>query len=251
MQQPADSASLLPRYLNILDERGLYSSSGNFRHYTGYLFDGVPLLGKRFIDVGGGNGIYSFFAHASGAAEAICLEPEGDGSTSGVSGQFREIKEALGNSPTIRLESNTLGGFERENGSLDVILLNNSINHLDEDACIVLHKDPAARKRYLQELSRLSDWCAPGGKLVVTDCSRYNFFALLGVENPVIPGIEWEKHQSPQFWAGLLAEIGFRNPRIRWSSFNRLRGVGRAFLGNPVAAYFLASHFCLTMDKPS
>jgi hypothetical protein len=63
------------------------------------------------------------------------------------------------------------------------------------------------------------------------------------------PHIEWEKHQAPGVWVRLLEEVGFAQPRLRWSSFNRLRGTGRALLGNPVAAYFLTSHFCLQMRK--
>ena len=57
--------------------------------------------------------------------------------------------------------------------------------------------------------------------------------------------------QAPEVWAGLLTEAGFSSPRIRWSSFYQFRRPGRLLLGNRLAAYFLQSHFCLTMVKTS
>ncbi len=66
-----------------------------------------------------------------------------------------------------------------------------------------------------------------GTKLIVCDCSRYNFFALLKIRNPFSPTIEWHKHQSPELWAKLLKEAGFINPKIRWSSFNTLGKLGK------------------------
>ena len=80
-------------------------------------------------------------------------------------------------------------------------------------------------------------------------CSRRNFFALVGIRNPVAPDIEWHKHQAPEVWAELLGGAGFSKPRTRWSSFYQLRRPGRSLLGHRLAAYFLQSHFCLTMEK--
>lgn len=77
----------------------------------------------------------------------------------------------------------------------------------------------------------------------------YLFDSAIGMKNPVQPSVEWNKHQASEVWVNLLEEVGFTEPRVRWSSFNHLRGLGRAFLGNPGAAYFFTSHFCLQMRK--
>jgi SAM-dependent methyltransferase len=237
------------RFFSLVGERGLYSSPGNLRFYGRYLFDGIPLDGRAVLDVGGGTGIYTFYAAAAGARRAVCLEPEAAGATSGVTARFRDVFEALGRPEGVSLAPQTLEDFDPTQGPFDVVLLNNSVNHLDEEACVRLPGDPEARARYGRCFARLRGLLAPGGHLILTDCSNGNVFPRLGLTNPLLPMIEWPKHQSPEVWAGLLREAGFTDPRISWSSFNRLRAPGRLLLGNRVAAYFLTSHFRLAMRR--
>jgi hypothetical protein len=87
----------------------------------------------------------------------------------------------------------------------------------------------------------------PGAKLVASDISCDSLFARLPLKNPLEPTIEWEKHQTPEKWAALLEDAGFRDPWIRWNSLNTLRRPGRIVLGNRVGAWLLGSGFCLTM----
>jgi len=237
------------RFEALVAERGLYSSPGNLHFYGRYLFDGVPLAGASVLDVGGGTGVYTFYAATAGARRAVCLEPEARGATAGVGERFREVWDALGRPEGVCLEPATLEEFENRDGLFDVILLNNSVNHLDEEACVRLPDDESARERFRRQFARLHALAAPGARLIVTDCSNRNVFHRLGLRNPLLPMIEWEKHQPPEVWAGLLAEAGFTDPRIRWSSFNRLREPGRILLGNRVAAYCLTSHFRLVMRR--
>ncbi len=77
----------------------------------------------------------------------------------------------------------------------------------------------------------------------------YNFFALLKIRNPFAPKIEWHKHQAPEVWAKMLDCVGFVNPIVRWSSFNRFGSLGRVLIGNKLMAYFLISHYCLSAVK--
>ena len=51
--------------------------------------------------------------------------------------------------------------------------------------------------------------------------------------------IEWHTHQEPETWASLLAAAGFRDPSVRWSSFNRFYALGKALTANRAAAFFL------------
>jgi hypothetical protein len=74
----------------------------------------------------------------------------------------------------------------------------------------------------------------PGAKLVASDISCDSLFARLPLKNPLEPTIEWEKHQTPEKWAALLEDAGFRDPWIRWNSLNTLRRPGRIVLGNRV-----------------
>jgi hypothetical protein len=45
------------RYFNIA-ERG--TARGNHRFYVNYLFDGIDFRGKTMLDIGGGDGMFSF-----------------------------------------------------------------------------------------------------------------------------------------------------------------------------------------------
>lgn len=239
---------LINEYLDVVATKGILSSyKTNLRFYLDYLFQDVSFVGKSMLDVGGGSGLYSFYGAIMGAKEVICLEPEVEGSTKGVSDKFKQLSAGLSLS-NVSLQPVRFQDFDAGDQTFDIILLHNSINHLDEEACIKLQYDDDARNRYKFIFQKLSKVAAPGAKLIIADCSRYNFFASLGIRNPFAPTIEWHKHQPPEFWSSILLNYGFMNPKVRWTSFSNLRRIGRLF-GNHFASYFLTSHFCLTMDR--
>lgn len=213
------------------------------------LFRGIDFRNKRVLDIGGGWGLLSFCASYRGAREVLCLEPEAEGSSAGVIETFHKLSKLL-ECDNVKLESVTFQAYEPGGSSFDIIILYNSINHLDEAACINLLKDDASKVIYKEIFLRLHSLLNTGGKLIICDCSRYNFFNLLKIRNPFGPTIEWHKHQSPEVWAGLSGDVGFVNHKVRWSSFNMLRNWGRVLIGNKLMAYFFNSHFCLTVDKP-
>ena len=242
----ADAAARMDAFFRLIEENG--RSPGNVRFHSRFLFDGVELRGARFLDVGAGDGTWSLYAAAAGAARVVALEPEGAGSTAGVRDDFAAGVERLGVGQ-VTLVPTTLQDYEPGDERFDVLLLNSAINHLDEEACMRLHHDAAARELYLGLLAKLAGLAAPGAALVGVDCSRRNLFARFG-KNPLTPTIEWEKHQTPELWAGLLSQVGFEHPRIRWHSFNTLRRPGALLLGNRVGAYLTTSVFCLSMQLP-
>lgn len=236
-------------YLDAVVKERLFPNQDRLRFHTDALFRGVDFRNKTVLDIGAGVGLFSFYAAARGARRVVCLEPEVDGSTPGVLEKIDRLKKVLGRH-NVEFSPITLQAFEPGAEKFDVVLLHNSINHLDENACINLLRDPKARAVYRELFGKLFALSNRGAKLIICDCSRYNFFALLGLRNPFVPTIEWHKHQAPQAWAELLAGAGFVNPGIRWRSFNRLGSLGRLLLANPLAAYFLESSFCLRMEKP-
>ena len=81
MTQPR---STVEDYFSTIFDMGFVTSKAWARRQLEDLFDGVDLSGKRMLDIGGGSGIYSFYAACAGAREVICLEPEAAGSMSGV-----------------------------------------------------------------------------------------------------------------------------------------------------------------------
>ena len=89
-----------------------------------------------------------------------------------------------------------------------------------------------------------------GGRFIAIDCSRYNAFDMLGLKNPFMPDIEWEKHQSPYQWRDMLLEVGFIEPEIRWTALNTLGAPGRLLMNNPVISFLTVSHFRVSVCKP-
>jgi glycosyltransferase involved in cell wall biosynthesis/SAM-dependent methyltransferase len=238
----------LRQYFPAMIEERLFPRKSNLIYYQRWLFDGVDFRGKRVLDIGAGSGLNGFYAACNGAREVLCIDPEADGSTAGGAERFTRLRRRLG-LDNIRMQPAFFQSFDAGGAKFDVILLHNSINHLDETACINLLSDPAARQSYRLVFEKLAALAQPGAQLILCDCTRYNFFASVGLRSPISPTIEWDKHQAPEVWAELLAEAGFASPRIRWSSFNLLGAPGRWLLGNRFAAYFLKSHFCLSVEK--
>lgn len=235
-------------YFDVMSRERPGVRAGNLRFGLERLFEGVQLGGARVLDIGAGAGHVSLYAAAMGAAEVVGLEPEGAGSGDEVTDSFRRLASLL-RAEDVRIEPVTLQDYDQAEARFDVLLLLASINHLDEDACIRLHRDREARARYLALLRKLATLASDGARLVVSDCSRHNLFPRVGVRNPIASTIEWHKHQSPRLWAELLGEAGFRDARIRWDSPNTLRTPGRVLLGNRIGAYMLTSVFTLTMTK--
>jgi SAM-dependent methyltransferase len=162
------------------------------------------------------------------------------------------IKDCVDTTLSASMRGTTVQDYLRgADRRFDVVMMANSINHLDEQSCIRLAEDPSARAAYLSLLKEVYAALAPGGYLVITDCSRSNFFNDIGLKSPLMKTIEWEKHQNPHTWDALLQEAGFEKGVIQWSAPNSLGEAGRAVLGHRAAAYFLLSHFRLVNRKPS
>lgn len=219
-----------------------------YKYYLEFLFQDVSFVGKSMLDIGGGSGKYSLYGACMGAKNVVLLEPELEGSANKPLDTFQRLssKFSVNNISALPV---SFQNFEPCNQTFDIILLHSSINHLDEEACINLKHSDDAINRYKAIFQKLSQIASPGAKLIICDCSRYNFFALLHLRNPFAPTIEWHKHQSPSLWSNMLQDFGFVNPKIRWTLPGLPKETGK-LIGNRFACYFLSSYFYLCMDKP-
>ncbi|MEO1030642.1 MAG: class I SAM-dependent methyltransferase [Bacteroidota bacterium] len=234
-------------YFELLEKRGVVYSAKRIEFYIKeQLFKGVNFKDKRALDIGGGSGLYSFYLALNGAKHAVVMEPEFDGSTSGVNEEFKEINKELGNLNNISLTTKVLEDLPEDTEKFDIILMQNSVNHINEEACVILKEDEAARKYYLDYFNLLVKFCNPGATLIMTDCSNRNFFYDYKIKNPFsvfTKSIEWEKHQSPKTWSELVSEVGFKHVKTTWTSPNVLGKLGQLLLGNKLVSYFTRSHF--------
>jgi SAM-dependent methyltransferase len=246
VSKPA-ATSKLGIFYDAALKSGQASSVENLSFFLENVLRGIDFAGKRVLDVGGGSGLLSFYAATQGANEVICIEPLLEGSSDHAYQQFLAIKERL---PNLKVDMvrETFQGFAA-NKPFDVVLFYNSINHLDENACIQLKKSEEARNAYDRIFGKLSWLCSENALLLICDVSSSNFFSWLGVKNPFFPAIEWQKHQPPELWIEMLRKHAFIKKRLYWRSINPLRQLGKLFLANRVASFFLNSHFCLTLEK--
>jgi len=235
------------RFLEIVTQHKLYGNPRNLNQYLDVLFGDLTFDNKRFLDIGGGTGVFTHYAAFRGAKEAVCMEPEFDGSTAGVSELFNKVTGVLGFEDISRLDTRLLQDFEGD--PFDLILSHNSINHLNEEDCENILVSKEARQNYIEIFKQLYQLTRPGGTLIVCDCGRKNLFGDLGITNPVMKTIEWEKHQEPRVWADLLEEAGFTLDSISWNTFNSLGKIGPLLLGYRIPSYLTLSHFRIVLHR--
>jgi 2-polyprenyl-3-methyl-5-hydroxy-6-metoxy-1,4-benzoquinol methylase len=223
-------------------------SMSRLEFYLDYLFEDIDLKGKTVLDVGGGDGTISFYAAANGARRVVCLEPASAGSTPGVIRQFETAASEL-KIDSVELQLLTFQDYQPGSERFDLVVLHNSINHLDESACERLTDDPAAVASYHVLLEKLASMVRPGGAVLMADCARRNALNLLGMPNPLSRSIEWHKHQQPELWDSLMRAHGFTLRTLRWTSPKSLGRLGRTFLGNRLVSFLTTSHFVAVFQK--
>lgn len=239
--------SKIDNFLSVMVSNDAYPSKENLSFKYDQIFGNIDFKGKNVLEIGGGHGVFCFYASIRGARWVVNLEPEGAGSKTGYIDKFNLLKDALGVN-NVELIASTFQDYNPMNRKFDIILLYNSINHLDEEACIELKKNSSSWDSYKSIFSKIHLISNYDAKIIIGDCSNKNLFPLLGLKNPIYKKIEWHKHQSPIVWTKLLKECGFCNPVISWTTFNSLGKLGKYLFGNKYISFFLISHFVLKMD---
>ena len=240
------------KFHRYVDENGLYSKRGYYslNHRCRQIFDHVcGLEGKTMLEIGAGEGLFSLWAVANGVKRVTLLEPEADGATKGVAGKFLKHQKALSiPDERLRLYTQTFQEYDGERESFDLILSYASINHIDEPACVNLHKSEIAYSTYKKYFEKIYDLMHPGGHFILSDAGCINLWNQIGMNSPFSPTIEWNKHQEPALWMQLLNEAGFSLVSLDWLRFYPLRKLG--FIGcNRLIAWATISQFIITMVK--
>ena len=240
------NSEALTRYYDVMKRSlGAYGIE-RVQHQMELQYENIDFGGLRVLDIGGGNGIHAFYAAASGAEEVVVIEPEEAGSTAGVTTQFEIWQQDLA-CHNVQLLKTTLQEYDPVGKTFDVIIIQDAINHIAEEACVNLLMDVQSRRIFEQAFLKIASLGHPGTVLHFSDCSSRNFFPTAGLTNPFDPGIEWEKHQPPGVWIAMLDQVGFEVIRRRWSTPTRLGKVGRLVARSGLFAYFFTSHFIVTM----
>ncbi|MBD3267799.1 hypothetical protein GF373_14105, partial [bacterium] len=189
----------LNSYFSVITNENIWLNKCSLKFYLDYLFHGVSFQDKHVLDIGAGVGLYSFYAACSGAKNVVALEPEAAGSQNRMIDTFHRLKEQL-NINHVHLFEETFQHHKGCEAEYDIVIMHNSINHLNESACMQLHTSSneglRARNLYLSFFEKLHKMMGSNSRLILADCSRYNLFRFLPMKNPFCHSIEWEKHQS-------------------------------------------------------
>ena len=238
----------LKTFVQVAVDQQVYPTSQRLKRYVQILFRDVDVSGARVLDIGGGDGRWSFAAWALGARAVTCLEPCDDGGNPEHQEVYEAMSRALMCADTVQRCPLTLQAFEPDE-AYDVVLMHASINHLDEQACSRLHNCPQARRTYTRILGRIWEICSPGAAVIIVDASRHNIAPQLGIRNPWASTIEWTKHQQPRVWAQALSWSGFRPDTVHWLAPTRLGPLGEHLMGNSLAAWLTTSLFRLRATR--
>ncbi|MBN1574131.1 MAG: class I SAM-dependent methyltransferase [Deltaproteobacteria bacterium] len=210
----------------------------------------IGFVDKEILDIGCGKGLASIYLALNGAKNVIGIEPMLEGSSENSLYTFeKNIKEMeLAN---CKAENATFQDFSAKPESFDIILSINSINHLNETLCAMIHNNEKAREYYLSQMKKAYGLIRPGGVFIIADCSCHNLFSQLskiGIRNPMAPSIDWSIHQSPKTWHKVLLSAGFSKSSHWWHVPYRLSGFER-LLSNPTAAWLTTSYFVIHAYK--
>jgi SAM-dependent methyltransferase len=220
-----------------------YRNGSRYRTRGEFLFNGVPLREKSVLEVGCGAGAWAIWAALHGAARVIGLEPEADGSRRHIRERLLENIETLGLQTKIVAVDGCLEELAETEAMFDVVVMFNVINHLDEAAVVVLDQDRKAFEKYVAVLKKLRAQMRAGGWIIVADCARRNFWNQIGLTSPLVPWIEWHKHQNPRTWVKVFAASGFRPFDLRWSPMQPLPRL----TSNWLAQYVTCSDFVMRL----
>lgn len=228
---PADPSVTPAERIRLMGQKmGLWSHGFDFARFAAQLFRDIDFRNKTMLEIGCGKGMLCLWAALHGA-HTMGLEPLAEGcyDSSECHQAFRSMAEQL-NLPQARILPVTVQAFDSPKNYFNVVLSVASINHLDEKSCIALAESAAAVREYQNIFRNIAAMMKLGGKLIIMDAARHNFFGDLGLRNPMSPNIEWFKHQQPESWARLLSECGLGRPDIRWASGKLLRYARIKFL---------------------
>jgi 2-polyprenyl-3-methyl-5-hydroxy-6-metoxy-1,4-benzoquinol methylase len=221
-----------------------YSSLERYVLRSKFIFEGMDFKNKRILEIGCGKGAFCMWAGLQGAEYVLGIEPEADGRIEGSMAVFQDLLQKL-NLNNVESKNCFLQSLSVPNKKYDIILMFNVINHLDEKAVEILHKDKTAVEAYIKILRDLKNYLNPDGLVIVADCARSNFWNTLGLKSPFVPTIEWHKHQNPRRWIDIFSQSGYCLYDFRWSS---LHPIGK-LASNFIVQYLTTSHFVLRFQN--
>jgi len=240
-----ESSSTRKEFAAILAEDGHHNFE-SFLHTYRHQFEGVPLKGRRILEIGSGKGLLSLYMALQGGS-VVGMEPEMWGSTPGAAslqaGRARRLGVDL---EFLDADFNT---YDFKDQRFDVIVLEACINHLYESPHSALAHRPTF-EAYQKIAAHMLALLAPGGVVVATDASRYAFFTMAkkyGIRRPwnwEHTSINWRVHQNGSTWAQIFKAAGFSRATVDYPVPQKLAPLA-PLVNTALANFFLQGRFIL------
>ena len=210
-----------------------------------YFLGGVDVEGKDIVDIGAGGGLLSGYLAVRGARRVVAVEPEMAGSLQGWTSDIQRLICEVGLEDRVSVVADDFVTAPLEDASFDIAVCQSAINHIREVSDDIRFSGPARDAQRLV-IRRMAEVLRPGGTLIASDYARANLWGRLGRWGHWSPfaqtTIEWDKHQDPDAWGGVMLEEGFTDYSVRWWVPWELRRAAWLISNRPVN-YLTMSHF--------
>ena len=226
---------------------GIKNSYGYGFYFENYIFKDLDIKNKSILDLGGGNGIASFYAtHIDDSCKCVIVDPFEEGSNTKMLDQYKKMSSIYGK--RVSLHNDYVTSLP-DTSEFDIVLMHNSINHIGEDLIKNLEIGSQAWKEYQDRIYSIFSRAKPEATIIISDCSNRNFWGDVGIKNPFAPSIEWELHQPPTTWTKMFEDFGCQHLDTQWTSRRELLSLGKYVLANKFFSYFINSHFVAKFKK--
>ena len=231
----------------ILKYSGIKRAFGYSFYFKNYIFEGIDLKNKKLLDLGGGNGIASFYAyHVEKSCKCTIVDPYEDGSHTLMNLQYEKLSNLYDKAVTLH---NDYIDTLPESNTFDIILMHNSVNHIGEDIIADMETNQKSQIEYLTRLGKIMDRAKKGATIIVADCSSKNLWNDLNIKNILAPTIEWNLHKPPSVWQKMLEDLGCEHVSTKWTARRELLFFGKFLFSNRLVSYMTNSSFISIYKK--
>ena len=158
----------------LLSQAGIPRSKGYDFYFSNYIYKDLDLDGKKILDIGGGNGIASFYAlNLSPDCSAWVVDPIVEGSNNLMFEQYDSMKQNY-DAERINFHRDYVDTLLDPN-AFDIIVMHNTINHIGEDILKDISCNNEAYSEYVSRLKTILDRLSSDGVLIVSDCGSRVF----------------------------------------------------------------------------